>query len=60
VDPQWLPYLAMECVQGEPLTHWSEAHRLGIPARLGLFLQVLEAVQYAHEKQVIHRERLGQ
>src|ERR1700691_442616 len=56
VDPQGLPYLAMECVQGEPLTGWSDAHRLGIPERLGLFLQVLEAVQYAHEKQVIHRD----
>src|SRR5580692_7537796 len=56
VDPQGLPYLAIEYVQGEPLTGWSDAHRLGIPARLGLFLQVLEAVQYAHEKQVIHRD----
>ncbi len=56
VDPQGLPYLAMEWVQGEPLTGWSDAHRLGIPDRLGLFLQVLEAVQYAHEKQVIHRD----
>src|SRR6202451_4664198 len=56
VDPQGLPYLAMEYVQGEPLTGWCDAHRLGIPERLGLFLQVLEAVQYAHEKQVIHRD----
>jgi eukaryotic-like serine/threonine-protein kinase len=56
MDPQGLPYLAMECVQGEPLTGWSDAHRLRIPERLGLFLQVLEAVQYAHEKQVIHRD----
>jgi serine/threonine protein kinase/TolB-like protein/Flp pilus assembly protein TadD len=56
VDPRGLPYLAMECVQGEPLTGWSDTHRLGIPERLGLFLQVLEAVQYAHEKQVIHRD----
>ena len=46
----------MEYVQGEPLTDWCDAHRLGIPERLGLFLQVLEAVQYAHEKQVIHRD----
>jgi serine/threonine-protein kinase len=45
VDPQGLPYLAMEYVQGEPLTTWSDAHRLGIPERLGLILQVLEAVQ---------------
>jgi len=56
VDPQGLPYLAMEYVQGAPLTDWCDAHRLGIPERLGLFLQVLEAVQYAHEKQVIHRD----
>src|ERR1700677_5034271 len=56
VDPQGLPYLAMEYVQGEPLTDWCDAHRLGIPQRLGLFLQVLEAVQYAHEKKVIHRD----
>jgi serine/threonine protein kinase/TolB-like protein len=56
VDPQGLPYLAMEYVQGESLTGWSDAHRLGIPERLGLFLQVLEAVQYAHEKGVIHRD----
>jgi eukaryotic-like serine/threonine-protein kinase len=56
VDPQGLPYLAMEYVQGAPLTDWCDAHRLGIPERLGLFLQVLEAVQYAHEKSVIHRD----
>jgi serine/threonine protein kinase/Tfp pilus assembly protein PilF len=56
VDPQGLPYLAMEYVQGAPLTDWCDAHRLGIPERLALFLQVLEAVQYAHEKQVIHRD----
>jgi serine/threonine protein kinase/TolB-like protein/cytochrome c-type biogenesis protein CcmH/NrfG len=56
VDPQGLPYLAMEYVQGAPLTDWCDAHRLAIPERLGLFLQVLEAVQYAHEKSVIHRD----
>ncbi len=46
----------MEYVEGQPLTEWCDAHRLGIRARLELFLQVLEAVQYAHEKQVIHRD----
>ena len=56
VDPQGLPYLSMEYVQGEPLTTWCEQHRLGVAERLALFLQVLEAVQYAHEKQVIHRD----
>jgi serine/threonine protein kinase/Tfp pilus assembly protein PilF len=56
VDPQGLPYLAMEFVQGEPLTGWCDARRLGIPERLALLLQVLEAVQFAHERQVIHRD----
>jgi serine/threonine protein kinase/tetratricopeptide (TPR) repeat protein len=56
VDSNGLPYLSMEYVQGRLLTDWCDAHRLGIAARLELFLQVLEAVQYAHEKQVIHRD----
>jgi eukaryotic-like serine/threonine-protein kinase len=56
VDPKGLPYLSMEYVQGEPLTLWCDTQRLGTPERLRLFLQILEAVQYAHEKQVIHRD----
>src|SRR5580692_1519126 len=40
VDPQGLPYLAMEYVQGTSLTDWHNAHGLGIPERLELFLQV--------------------
>jgi serine/threonine protein kinase/Tfp pilus assembly protein PilF len=56
VDPQGLPYLSLEYVRGELLTGWCDAHRLGITERLRLFLQVLEAVQYAHDKQVIHRD----
>ena len=56
IDPAGLPYLAMEYVQGQPLTSWCDAHRLGIAARLELILQVLEAVLYAHEKHIIHRD----
>jgi serine/threonine protein kinase/Tfp pilus assembly protein PilF len=56
VSSQGLPYLAMEYVHGEPLTAWCDAHRLGIRERLKLFLQVLDAVQYAHGHQVIHRD----
>ncbi|HEY2463964.1 MAG TPA: protein kinase [Steroidobacteraceae bacterium] len=56
VDPNALPYLAMEFVQGQPLTEWCDAQRLTIAARLVLFMQVLEAVQHAHQKQVIHRD----
>jgi serine/threonine protein kinase len=56
IDIDGLPYLSMEFVQGKPLTEWCEARHCAISQRLGLFLQVLEAVQYAHEKQVIHRD----
>ena len=56
VDTQGLPYLSMEYVQGELLTDWCDAQRLDIRERLRLFLQVLEAVQYSHDRHVIHRD----
>ncbi len=56
VSPDGLPYLAMEYIAGQPLTTWADAHRLGLRERLKLFLQVLDAVQYAHEHQVLHRD----
>jgi serine/threonine protein kinase/TolB-like protein/Tfp pilus assembly protein PilF len=56
IDALGCPYLAMEYVQGRPLTVWCDAQSLGLSDRLKLFLQVLEAVRFAHEKQVIHRD----
>jgi serine/threonine-protein kinase len=56
VSAEGLPYLAMEYVAGEPLTAWCNAQRLGIGERLRLFLDVLDAVRYAHGRQVIHRD----
>jgi serine/threonine protein kinase/TolB-like protein/Flp pilus assembly protein TadD len=56
IDDSGCPYLAMEYVQGQSLTDWCDAHRLGLSDRLELFLQVLEAVRFAHDKQVIHRD----
>lgn len=56
IDPGGLPYLSMEFVQGEQLNDWCDAQRLDLRRRLQLFLQVLEAVQYAHDRHVIHRD----
>jgi serine/threonine protein kinase/TolB-like protein/cytochrome c-type biogenesis protein CcmH/NrfG len=56
VSPGGLPYLAMEYVAGKPLTDWCDTQRLDVRERLKLFLQVLEAVQYAHARRVLHRD----
>ena len=50
------PYLALEYVDGVPLTEYCDAHRLTIPERLLLFRQVLSAVEFAHAHLVIHRD----
>jgi len=50
------PYLALEYVEGVPLTQSCDARKLGIDARIALFLQVLLAVQYAHNNLVLHRD----
>jgi serine/threonine protein kinase/tetratricopeptide (TPR) repeat protein len=50
------PYFAMELVHGEPLTAYCDKHRLTVRERLGLFLQVCEGVQHAHQKGIIHRD----
>ncbi|MFO1338121.1 MAG: serine/threonine-protein kinase [Burkholderiaceae bacterium] len=50
------PYLAMEVAEGEPITAHANARGLGVDARLRLFLQVLDAVQYAHNQLVVHRD----
>ena len=51
-----VPYFAMEYVDGQPITAY--CRRVGAPltARLDLFLQVCEAVQYAHRNLVVHRD----
>jgi serine/threonine protein kinase/TolB-like protein/Tfp pilus assembly protein PilF len=56
IDPAGWPYLSMEYVRGEPLTEWCDTHHLDIRGRAQLYLQVLEAVQYAHDRHVIHRD----
>ncbi len=50
------PYLVMELVDGVPIDEFCESHRLGIEARLNLFLQVCDAVHHAHRNLVVHRD----
>jgi eukaryotic-like serine/threonine-protein kinase len=50
------PYLALEFVDGVTITQYANERRLTVRARCELFLQVLEAVQYAHQRLVVHRD----
>lgn len=50
------PYFTLEHVDGEPITAWCDQHRLGLAARLKLFLKVCDAVQYAHRNLIVHRD----
>ena len=54
--PQGQPYLVMEYVPGLPITEYCDQRRLGIEARLELFIQTCEGVQHAHQKAIIHRD----
>jgi tetratricopeptide (TPR) repeat protein len=51
-----LPYFAMEYVRGEPLTVFAAGRDLSTRARIGLLVQICEAVQHAHAKGVVHRD----
>jgi eukaryotic-like serine/threonine-protein kinase len=48
------PYLVMEYVEGTHLDAYCDAHRMGIAARLELFLHICDAVGYAHRNLVVH------
>src|ERR1700720_4159074 len=54
--PEGRPYFVMEYVPGLPITDDCDRHPLTIHERLGLFMQVCEGVQHAHQKAIIHRD----
>jgi len=50
------PWLAMERVDGVPIDEYCRDQQLDVPQRLGLFLQVAEAVAHAHARLIVHRD----
>ena len=56
VTDSGLPFLVMEYVDGQPIDRFCEARGLGVRERLALFVQVCDAVHYAHRHLIIHRD----
>ncbi|MFO1474637.1 MAG: serine/threonine-protein kinase [Lysobacterales bacterium] len=50
------PWFVMELVEGVPIDRWCDERKLGLRERCVLFLQVLDAVRYAHRNLVVHRD----
>ena len=51
-----LPYFIMEYIKGVPITLHCDRHKLAIRDRVGLIMQVCDAVLHAHQKGIIHRD----
>jgi serine/threonine-protein kinase len=55
--PDGLIYLAMEFIEGEPLTDLLEREgALPVPRATAIFLQTAEALQAAHDLGIVHRD----
>jgi serine/threonine protein kinase/tetratricopeptide (TPR) repeat protein len=51
-----LPFFVMELVEGQPIDQYCSTHNLDTRERLKLFRSVCDAVQYAHQNLVVHRD----
>ena len=56
MTPDGRPYMAMEFIDGCPLSQWLQQQRPSLQRRLQLFLDLCPAVSYAHSRLVVHRD----
>jgi serine/threonine protein kinase len=56
VTPNGGPYLILEYVKGQPIDAYCDERKLGVDARIELFLDVLGAIAHAHASLVVHRD----
>ena len=51
-----LAYIALDLIDGMPITAYAAKHSLDVEQRLRLFLQVCRAVEAAHRALIVHRD----
>jgi len=56
VSPAGQPYLVLEHIEGDHIDRYCDHHRLGLKARIRLFLDVLGAITHAHANLIVHRD----
>ena len=56
ITEQGLAYIALELVDGVPITRYAREHELSESRRLELFVQVCRAVEAAHRALIVHRD----
>jgi len=56
VSDEGAPFFVMELVQGASLTQYVQQQMLSQVDRLSLFLKICDAVHYAHQRLVVHRD----
>ena len=50
------PYMVMEFVEGKPITEYCVSTHASLAERMRLFVQVCDAVAYAHRNLIVHRD----
>ena len=56
VTEEGWPFFVMEFVDGQPIHRWCDDRKLNVDQRLELFRGVIEAVRFAHQHLVVHRD----
>ncbi|KAA3614983.1 MAG: serine/threonine protein kinase [Calditrichaeota bacterium] len=51
-----LPYLVMEYIEGMPITDYCDKEHFTINQRLKIFRKICQAINYAHQNLVVHRD----
>jgi len=50
------PYFVMDYIEGFPINRYCSTNKPSITERLKIFLDICSAVEYAHERNIVHRD----